>query len=337
LVDVLKERRPAIELSNASRTFTADDLRILLSRRSPPCVSVYMPTHRRKTEGRSDAILYRNLCRNVEKLIERDAPGSAGREILALLRSLDREDFWEDGGASDGLSVFASQGFLSCYRLPAQFPELEVVGASFHTKPLMRFLQSNSLTYNLLALNLHRVALYEGLGDSIHEVPLRGVPLSLEEVSRWPSPVEEPPVRPASGDRLHYGQGGAKEQTKTDLEKFFRAVGRELWRNHLRSSSKGLILAAPAQHQSTFRRVAQVPTLLDAGIAADPAKMSPDELKAEARRILEPEIQRRIAAARDEFGLAKSRGQGTDDLKEVAKQLVKGRIKLVFVESGRRI
>ena len=289
---------------------------------------MYLPTHRRKTEGRSDAILYRNLCREVEKALENEG----SREIVNRLKELDREEFWEDGKMSDGLAVFAAQGFLAAYRLPAQFPELEVVGQTFHTKPLIRFLQSNSLTYHLLALNIRRVALYEGLGDAIHEVPLRGVPLSPAEEA-----VGEGPVPSRSGERLPYGQASTKEQAKTDLEKFFRSVGKELWKNHLRSSNKVLILAAPAQHQSLFRKVAQIPTLIETGVVVDPARLTPEELRTEARRVLEPEIKSRIAKAKDEFGLARSRAQGTDVLQDIARLVVKGRVRLLFVETGRRV
>lgn len=270
-------------------------------------------------------------------MLTRDVPGSVSREIVSSLKSFDCDEFWEEGHRSDGLAIFASPGFLSTYRLPAQFPELQVVGATFHSKPLIRFLQSNSLGYYLLAINIHRVALYEGLGDSIHEVPLRGVPRSLEEAEGGKEEELERNVRQVGGARMHYAQGGPKEQMKTDLEKFFRIVAKELWKNNLRPSTKPLILAAPSQHQAVFRKVAQIPILLEQGISADPAKMSPEELLAEARRVLEPEIERRIEKAKEEFGLARSRGHGSDNLQEISKSVVTGRVKLLFVESGRRI
>lgn len=293
-------------------------------------------------EGRSDAILYRNLCRNVEKILSRDAPGATAREINGFLALYDRAEVWDER-PSDGLCVFANPGFHVAYRLPGRFPELEVVAPTFHTKPLIRHLQGNALTYYLLALTMGKVVLYEGLGDSIHEVPLRGLAAS-------PSSEEAPGVeggvaergggaagRGGGGDRMRYGQGGPKDQAKVDLEKFFRAVGKEIWKSHLRCSRKPVILAAPAQHQTLFRKVAQVPTLLEAGVVVDPSRLSPEDLHAEARRVLEPVIERRIAKVREEYGLASSRGQGTDRIGEVATLVVSGRARLLCVESGRRI
>jgi hypothetical protein len=299
-------------------------------------VSIYLPTHRRPQEGRSDQILFRNLCREAERVLERDLPGPITRELKDRLAAFDREEFWEAGRRSDGLAVFVCQGRSAAYRLPGRFPELQVVGASFHTKPLIRFLQGNSFAYYLLALNVQRVALYEGLGDAIVELPLDNVPQAPEEDQYAPIEVQHG-VRQKGGARIHYGQGGRKEHAKEELEKFFRVVARELGKTRLKASSRPLVLAASAHHQPLFRKVAQLPSLLEEGVVVDPAKLTPDELKAEARRVLEPEIQRRIGRARDAFGHARSKGHGSDVLGDVAAAVVQGRVRTLLVESGRRI
>jgi hypothetical protein len=96
------------------------DLKALLQVREPPCVSVYLPTHRRRPEARSDAIAYRNLCREAEKILERDVAGPVARKLVERLQSIDRQEFWDEGRLSDGLAVFASSGFLGAYRLPGR-------------------------------------------------------------------------------------------------------------------------------------------------------------------------------------------------------------------------
>ena len=310
--------------------FATEDLKRLLEPRDPPCVSIYMPTHRRKMEGRSDVILFRNLCRESERVLEKDVPGVVAREIVERLKALDQEEFWDEGPRRDGLAFFVAQGFSIAYRLPGQFPELNVVGGSFHTKPLIRFLQSNAVAYHLLALNAHRVALYEGHGDSIHELPLPGIP-------QVPGTENGTEMEAGAPDRMRFGQGGPKDQAKVDLEKHFRNVAREIWKGSLRASSRPMILAAPGQLQSVFRRVAQISALIEEGVVVDPAKLSLDELRTEARRVLEPEIQRRIGKVRDEFSLAQSKKHGSDALKLVARAVVEGRVKTLLVESGRRI
>jgi hypothetical protein len=268
----------------------------------------------------------------VDRILTRDLPGPATREIRERLERIDCEEFWDQGTASDGLAVFAASGFFAAFRLPGKFPELQVVGGTFHTKPLIRFLQSNSASYHLLALNADHAVLYEGFGDALREVPLRGVPATLEDLLKT-----EDGAPKSRRDRRSIGQGNAREEAKLDAERFFRALARDLWKNHLLAVGKPLILAAPGHHQPLFRKVAQIPTLLEKGIVADPSKMSLEDLKIEARRVLEPEIGRRIAAAREEFGLARSRGHGSDSLQAIAPAVTEGRVRLLFVESGRRI
>lgn len=319
-------------LPDPAFSISAEDLRILLEPKTPPCISIYLPTHRRKTEGRPDQILFRNLCREAEKILKRDMPGSSARDLVSRLSAFDCEEFWDEGPRSDGLAIFVSDGFTRCYKLPAEFPALNVVGGTFHTKPVIRFLQANSLAYRILAINAQRVALYEGHGDSIQEIPVPEGVRALEAAE-----AAEAVAARGSNDRLHFGQGGMKDQVKIDLEKHFRNVVRELWKGALRASETPLILAAPAQQQTLFRKVAQIPTLLDAGIVADPSKLGPEALRSEARRILDPELGKRIAQVRDEFALAQSRKLGSDTLKAVAGAVVAGRVKTLLVESGRRI
>jgi hypothetical protein len=313
--------------------FGLDDLKALLESREGPCVSVYFPAHRRKTEARSDSILYRNLCREVEKILLRDTSAPITQEIAARLRGIDEPEFWERG--SDGVAVFASPDFFACYRLPMALPTLHVIGGTFHMKPMLRYLQGG-LSYHVLALSLHRAVLYEGWGDGLQEVPAHGMPASIEDVSGADGTPEARGPHPRGGDRANQAHGGGGEQGKAEIEKYFREVARVLQKNGLKSPKKPLILAAQGHHQPLFRKVAQLSNLIDEGIVVDAAKLTPEAICAEARRLLQPRFEQRIRAAVEEYGLAASRGQGSDKLPEISARVAQGRVKQLFVESGRR-
>ena len=318
-----------------SYVFTPENLKKLLEERDGPCASVYLPAHRRKTESRSDSILYRNLCREVEKILERDTSSATTRQIVSQLTAVDEPEFWERG--SDGVAVFASADFFACYRLPMIFPSLEVVGGTFHTKPMLRYLQEGH-SYHVLVLTLHHVALYDGVGsEELQEVPLRGLPRSLEEaVGKDSGPGQRGP-HPRGEDRTHHLQGASGDNGKASVEKFFREVARGLSRNGIKDSRKPLILAAQAQHRSLFQKIAQIPALFEEGIVADAGKLTADAIRSEALRILKPEFERRITRASEDYGLAASRAQGSDRLQDVAHAVAEGRVRRLFVESGRRI
>ncbi len=314
--------------------FTTADLKTLLAPRQVPCVSIYFPAHRRRTEARADCILYRNLCREVENVLQQDSAVAVTRAIVGRLDALDVPEFCEHG--SEGVAVFAAQDFAACFRLPLEVPTLEVVGGSFHTKPLLRYLQEG-LSYHVLALSLHRVALYDGWGDGLQKVDLHGVPASLEEALGIEIIPGYRGAHPRGENRLHHVQGSGGGDAKVGVEKYFREVARGLGKNGLKDAQKPLILAAQRQHQPIFRRVAQLPTLLDEGIHADAGKMTPEAIRSEARRILRPRFRDHVARAKEDYGLAVSRGQGSERLQEVARAAVAGRVRRLFVESGRRI
>ena len=316
-----------------SYTFTPADLKVLLERAEGFCVSIYFPAHRRKVQTGPDSILYRNLCRNVEKVLRNDTSAATTEAIVSRLRAVDEPEFWERG--SEGVAVFASQDFLACYRLPMEVPTLEVVGGSFHTKPMLRYLQE-AFSFHVLVLSLGQVTLYDGWREGLQEVPLHDVPRSLAEALGRETLPGYRASHQRSESRIHHAQGAGGDDSNADVEKYFRKVARGLRADGLKDAQKPLILAAHRHHGPLFRKVAQIPTLLDEGIVADAGKLTTDVMCSEARRILQPEFDRRIAQAREDYGLAASRGRGSESPQKVAKAVAERRVQRLFVESGRR-
>ncbi len=314
--------------SPVSFVFTLESLEQLLADREGPCVSIYFPSHRRKTDSRSDSILYRNLCREVEKMLTRDETSEVSREISHRLRALDEPAFWEHG--SEGTAVFAAPDYFAAYRLPVEFPQLEVVGGSFHTKPVIRYLQSGT-GYWLLVVSLHGVTLYDGWRKALQPVPLNGVPSSVEDI-----PGVEGSSSARGESRMHHAVGGGGDEGRADVERFFREISKGLSRGVLRGSTKPLILAAQKQHQSLFRKVASLPTLVADGIAIDGGSRSTDSLAESVLELLRPVREKRVAAANEEFALALSRGHASSSMGDIARAAAQGRVKRLCVESGRR-
>ncbi len=319
-------RNAAVDFT-PSFVFRIEDLQGLLAPRHGPCVSIYFPSHRRKTEARSDSILYRNLCREVEKILQQDAEPTVARGIVANLRGVDDPEFWERG--SDGVAVLAADGFLRCFRLPVTFPQLEVVGGTFHTKPLIRYLQSGT-SYFVLGVGLSHVSLWDGWGSNLLEVPLNGIPRRVEDVVE----VDREVTRARGADRTPHAQENG--ESTADVEKFFREVGRGLARHLVKDARKPLILAAAAQHQHVFRKVAQLPGMLDDGLHVDARALSRDAIVEQASEVLRSEVTRRVEKAREDFHHARSKELGSDRLDEVARAVAQGRVRQLCVQSGRR-
>ncbi len=318
------------------RPFRNEDLAELLAEHESPCVSVYMPTHRCYPGTEQDPILYKDLVKSVESILAKKYKEREVAGILEKLRDLDREEFWKY--QRDGLAVFCSPDYFSYFRLPMEMPQLEVVADTFHTKPLIKLLQTNA-SYYVLLVSQSFVSLYEGWRDTLDEIDIRGVPESLQKAFGLTSEdlsARRPVVRGAGfGKQIPYGKELSKE-AEVHLEKYFRAIDRALW-EYLRDDPKPLILAAHHHHHPVYHRVSKYPELLDEGIDCDPERCDKDELRERAWKIIEPRLQKRMEDACEAYKAAASHGRGSGDLEEVAQSAVYGRVKTLLLEEDKRI
>jgi hypothetical protein len=324
----------------------ADDYRsVLLGTHEPPCLSLYQPTSRRHPENQQDPIRFRNLVRSAEQSLGEDTV-RARQPLLARLNELanDRE-FWNR--SLDGLAVLAAPDVFRIYRLQRPVPELAVVGESFHIKPLLRILQSAD-RYQILALSATEIRLLEGNRDALAEVELaEGVPRTLtealgDELTEPHQTVASYGVRTGGGSAggatpMRHGHGGKKDEVDIDAERFFRAVDRAILEHHSRPSGLPLLLAALPEHQSRFRSVSRNPSLMAASLDGSPDAVTIDTLRERAWKVVEPQYLARLAGLVDAFGAASSRGLGSDELSEVAKAAVEGRVATLLVDADRHV
>lgn len=323
-------------------SLTSGSLAELLSPRHPPCLSLYQPTHRQHPENQQDPIRFRNLVKDLEASLQQKYKAVEKRALLEPFETLARDDaFWNH--TLDGLAVLGGPGLFRVLTLPQSVPELAVVADSFHTKPLLRFLQSVD-RYQVLGLSLHKIRLFEGNRHALDEVDLvPGVPRTITEALG--KELTEPHQTVASyggaggaSTPTHHGHGGKKDEAAIDAERFFRAIDRAVLEHNSRPSGLPLILAALPEHHHLFRQVSQNPFLIaDEGITSDPDSQSAEELQALAWQAVEPLYQARLAKLREEFEYARSKKVGSDDLTQVAQAATSGRVETLLIEADRQI
>ncbi|MEO6446541.1 MAG: hypothetical protein ABIZ91_00195 [Gemmatimonadaceae bacterium] len=298
-----------------------------LDPRDPPCISLYQPTHPRHPDNQQDPIRFRNL---VKRLRERLLLRSPAQEVDLLLqpfqRLTDDHTFWTH--SMRGLAVFAARDMFKVYRVPRRMPELVVVADSFHTKPLLRLLQSTG-RFQVLGLSRQEIHLFEGTQDDLREItPAAGVPRTLVEALG--AELTEPHSTVASyggggtaNSTMHHGHGGRSAEVDIDTERFFRAVDRAIMEHHSRPSGMPLLLATLPEHRALFHQVSHNPFLLREGIDLHPSSLSLDELRERAWRVVEPYHKARINTLADEFGTARAKGLGQNELSKVATAVVR--------------
>ena len=314
----------------------------ILDRCGPPCLSLYQPTHRHHPENQQDPIRFGNLVKTLEESLLQKFSKDEIRPLLQPFLALagDRQ-FWNH--TLDGLAVLGASGLFRVYKLSRPVAELAVVADSFHSKPLMRILQSAD-RYQILGLNRKEIRLFEGNRDALDEIePARGVPRTIAEALG--DEFTEPHQTVASSGGvggghapMHHGQGGKGPEVDIDAERFFRAVDRAVLEYHSQPSGLPLILAALPEHHHLFHKVSHNPFLIHESIDASPDSLpSIDDLRQRTWQLMEPRYLARLAALVEAFNQARSQGQGDEELIKVAKAVVGGRVATLLIEACRVI
>jgi hypothetical protein len=320
-----------------------DDFRMgVLDRTQPPCLSLYQPTHRHHPGNQQDPIRFGNLVKALEESLSRRFHKSDIKSLLQPFRALETDrDFWNH--TLEGLAVLGSSDMFKVYRLQRPVPELAVAADSFHLKPLLRIRQSAD-RYQVLGLNRKEVKLFEGNRDSLDEIELAdGVPRTITDAlgGELTEPHQTVASYGGSGGKqapMHHGHGGRKAEVDIDAERFFRAVDRAIHEHHSQPSELPLILAALPEHHHLFHSVSRNPFLLPDSLDIHPdALSSTDELRERTWQLVEPRYLARLAGLVDKLGHARSKGLGSEDVNEVAKAAVSGRIATLLIEAGREI
>ena len=319
-----------------SPQFTSD----LLQEHTPPCVSIYLPTHRAKPPANENPVRLRNLVRAAENEIYKIYPRTADTEkLIGTLQELQHDGaLW--GHPADALAIFAS---LDCFKiiwLQQSTRELVQVADSFHLKPLIRS-QQFSGRFQVLCLTQRNIALYEGDHDDLEEVPLKNVPRTLVEALG--DELTEPHYthsghtgRGVNAPAVH-GHHDNKDEQDIDLDRFFRIIDRAIWENHSRDSGLPLILCGVTRYHDRFRKVSHNTNLVPDGIRLNPDSISIDRLHEQAWKVIRPYYDQRVEKVIEEFGRAQAYQQGSEDIAQVAQAATQSRVGTLLVDADKHI
>lgn len=313
----------------------------LLAAEKAPCLSIYLPTHRKHPENLQDSIRFKNLLKQLEvSLLLKYSNGEVKKHIEPFEALADDNNTWNH--TFDGLAVFSSAGLFKVVGVHKTFDELAMVADSFHTKPLMQYLQSAD-RYHVLGLSFHYIRLFEGNRHSLAEIELLpDIPRTItdalgDDLTDKHSTVSSYGGTGGESTSMHHGHGGRNEEMEKDAERFFRVVANNIYERYSKPAGLPLILAALPEHHSLFERVSKNPLLLSKSIAVNPTSVSTDKLVKLAWEIMEPEYNMKLNNFVSRLEQARVNGKGSDDYKEVAVAAVEGRVDTLIVEADRII
>lgn len=309
---------------------TPEDLQNLLSHRTEPCISLFLPLPRHGSDLAMAPVRFRALVRQVEELLGERYDARLVKELLAPLTGIaEAADVF--GPGPDGLAVFRAEGLFEVYRLWPAPPERAVVADSFHVKPILKCLQDRH-RYFVLSLSSRKVALFESSERGLVPRHVPGLPERIENV-----PVGEAGGRGGSsrGGPRSAGSGSGKAPAegvggrREEQLRFFRAVGVALGR--VLDDRAPVVVAGAGPLLPAFREACG-----PSGFNAEFVEGAVDDAGTEelyARTL--PEA-RKALDARDEvlvgeFRELRDRGLASDILTHVAEAAVLGRVRRLLV------
>ena len=319
------------------KAVTIQNFRSLLAGFEPPCVSVYMTTDPHRPGGAGDRLRLKNLLRSAVRELERSYARADARSLVEPLAGAFDAGSARRAGA--GLALLRSPEVAIRYALPVPVPELAVVAGTFHTKPLLSYL-ARDRHFFVLALSERTARLYEASPLAAEEVHGARLPTAGDAAVRQERKVD--PYRGVHG-AVGAGRAGHRRGTvavaqarKERLARYFGAVDERLCA-FLRDRGAPLVLAGVGSHHGAYRRLSRYPHVLDAGIEGNVDHLRPDELHRLAWPIVAEEEAHREASAVAQYLAARSSGKTSDDLAEVARAVVEGRVRVLLHAEGAHV
>jgi hypothetical protein len=316
--------------------FGRDQLKELFEVDTAPAVSIYMETHRRGADVAAQPLRLRAAINEARSILAIDGVDGVDDVLAPLEALIGDQEFWRH--QAEGLALFASRDFGRLYRLPVRVPDMVVVGPTFHTKPLIEFLQAPERFW-VLSVTQKEVRMWEGTTTELAPVNLHAVPTSLQEALGTEVVSDRLNLRSPRGRGsapIFHGHGAGKDDTKQELEKFFRAVDAGV-RDLLADEISPIILAAVDYYHPIYRSVSKLENLADEGIVGSIGAWDEGRIHAAAWPIAQRSVERKLDVALDLWESSYGRGKAESDLVVIARLAVAGRIRLLLAENGRTV
>ncbi len=300
---------------------TLPELQKLVAARNTPSVSLYVPTTPQTDAIDAARTRIGQLFKKAEaQLAEAD---TAKRTVWPLQEQiddlLDDDDFWAH--QANSLAIFLTPDTMQTFRLPTHLTESVQVADRFFLKPLIRAVSVPQHAF-VLALEENGVRLVEVTGDlPAAEVRVPALPKDAATANRTASVNSRSP----SG-RIQGGEG-----QKLLLRNYARQIDAAL-RPVLSGRSEPLILAATDPLLSIYRSVNSYSHLAPAAIETSPARVTPADLSARARPILDALHADTVAEFHKLYSARENEGRATTQIARAARAATFGAVDTLLVD-----
>ncbi len=308
------------------------ELKRLFVQAVPPCVSIYVPTHRAGIDTFQNPIQVKTALAEAEKDLEEAGhkKTETDRLLAPARRLLDDGRFWRY--QSEGLALFMSGGDMSMYRVPMEVERLVTVAARYHLKPLLPLLTGDG-RFHILALSQKNVRLFEASRENIRELDQHAIPRSLNDVVGYDFEQNTLQFHSGSGggrSPIYHGSGGGVVTDDREVARFLTVVDSGV-RKLLVHQRTPLVVAAVEKYIGLYRSFSKYRDLMEAGIEGSPDNMTVAELHQKAWQIVEPRFLGERDRAITRFWDMSDTDQTSASLRTVIQAADRGRVDVAFV------
>jgi len=310
------------------------ELVALTSGVSPPCLSLYLPTHRRAPETPQDRTRLRRLLTEGRAALEEvGLRRSEVDQVVAPATSILEDPlFWQRQG--EGLALLLSIDRSHVLQLPFAAPELSIVGERFHIHPLAGLLTDDHVL--LLTLTQQQVRLFDVGRWSATEIEVPDLPAGVDDTlpdhdRQVPLQLHRAPAGSTDAAFFH-GHGGAKDAAADQRRRYLRAVEHAL-RPRLARRNGPLVLAGVRSLVTEFRSLTSHRTVLGA-IDGNPDPTPIEQLREATWEIAEPWFAGRRQAALERYEELAGTGLTAGDPEAIMDAALEGRVDTLLLPAA---
>jgi len=307
---------------------------LLQSASEGPCVTIILPLL--KEPGHTDenaARLHRILDDVENKLEEFGLEGRAKGQYVSAARNFADEQL-KSPPADSTLILYVSSSVFQIYMLPQEMEESVSIGSHFYLTPLLSD-EAEAMHYFVLAMSKKKATLFEVKGRSIMVREVDGMPASVEDAFKGMEHTDRQVNFHSTGNgtAAFHGDGGEKDQQEIEMTVYIKAVCNSAHKL-LHESKLPLVFAGVTEEYGIFKKFDESGMLLDEFIKGNPDMTMKEDLLEKSRPIVEKRMQESRKELAESFGTAAANQKGTENIDEVLKAAVEGKVDTLLLKRG---
>ena len=314
-------------------------LEALVQHHQPDSISLTMPTHRAGSQVSQNAILYKNLLREImdRQVSQGNTESNVQRQLQPLVELQRDHEFWQH--QQQGLALYFADGQLHTFALHHSPLRMALVAEQFYLVPLVVD-ASDYQRFDVLSLNWDEAALWEATRDGLTPSDSKLFPVALRDVVLPPDREEQLQFRTQQGgsrragrdEPMFHGQGEGERVIESDRRRFLSQVGKRLAHASGRSSRPLVIVATDELLGHWVAETKHEPVH---SIVTSPAQLSDSQLRDRVIEWIAAEGQASAAdrsGIHERLGAALAHGQASLELDEILPAAGQGRVAELLVD-----